>query len=203
MGIRFDVARVPWPDQWKKSNRRNPVLCVLCKEEETKRDSGVCVRCERFYNVGVAYMKWLDQQKAEQDQVTAKLPDYPRINKEYALTREEIAQAYNYDRFLFEDSEAAKAIVGLANITPVGSGDTDLSILFPGQDRTPNYECSFALGERKTFMQLQKVFDLIRFCMKKQYQEGLRDGQQLLTRLAAGDLSVAQLNAFELKHGKD
>lgn len=194
----FDISWVSRPEGFRKSNRRKEVLCTLCEKEMTRRDSGVCVHCEYARNVGVAYMKFLDGLAADNESVIAKIPRYPSAHRNDALSRQEIEDAYSMHNLHFPDSELAKAIVALADITPIRGRHSDaIPVLNPKNDAFNEVE--YYTGLKRTFNQLQKVFDLLRYAIKSQYSEGYRAGQNVLAQLASGQMTVDQLNEYETK----
>ena len=200
---KFDITRVGWPDNYKKANRRKPVVCVLCEKEEaeTKNDSGVCSACLRSYMVGKAYERYHENLKSSEEEIVARIPNYPSFSRGYALERSEVEKLYGGDGYLHEDSELGKAVLALADITPTRKNDPDVTVMFgPGRENSHDYrEDAYAVGSRLTFATLQKVFVLLNRVLHNQYREGYRDGQSVITSLASGAMTVDQLNEYETK----
>lgn len=177
---------------WPKRYRSEEVACTLCKAP-TREQKAICRQCLEVYEFGKSIKKY--QQSSE------KFWYYF-----YAHERLDCGNSVSLSRLLEtltgEYTEVGFGSSGVEEAYDAGRYLTDELFRYPAG----HMNWGFQPGPYKRILlteaqgQLVKEFwALLKLALAKQKQEGQRDGSHFLKRLAEGDLTFDQINAWHNK----
>lgn len=186
--------------------KRKAVQCALCKNKETKHESGICDQCVLEWQHG---RKTLEQQQlpgaahahlVNVTELAMAAPTAHRLYREQVKTR---------DIFhLLRD--ATEKLLALVNAKPIDRrlvthNDNELTIGLDCEEmmaaRIPRYPTTYAwyvIDDNKAAA-LNDFSRVLNLLTASAYADGYAEGNSLIVRLASGALTVDQLNKEELR----
>lgn len=158
--------------------------CPACNETERRSDKGLCGDCKLLIEEAKIQREWQELSKGEIE--TYRLP-----SSDYNLPYIHHLPHYGDDVF-------QKAFFGLLNRLgePVARNSNSSFLI---SDTTESYHGKSVAMQPELRELLNTIYQEIRAFTKLAYQEGFKDGGNMIGRLANGSLSIDDFNKISTK----
>lgn len=170
------------------NSRRKPVACALCKEETTDRDA-ICEHCRLSHALGEAYRQaQADEAGTRRTLITVPHSLYPGAPSEIEADLD--VRPHSAAR------ELMHAIINLADVeAPIAHVNMKgKRVGFTANDHDGYFETSRYLATEETADLLNRIFALVRMALAYEKDQGRKHGESFVTKLAAGQISLAEIN---------
>ena len=172
--------------------RRKQVTCCLCEKQETWNTSGVCSSCTAYYEFG---KRTADRFQPDSDLAAVKvdrqlLPPKAYLGRKKDERRKQYPEAWGMERAL--ERAIAEALGATVDQRPVVGKSMPVGTI-DALDNTRQHERTYytvMLPANK--VPALEIFQIIADALAAAYDNGRRDGENLLAKLANGEVTVRQ-----------